>query len=120
MLCFLLHQSLGLLLLSMLDFIILPHMHGNSRSRGLRVVLLVVLHSVLLGSVLISGVLFGGELLVQLNGRSSKGCWLLWCLGSECSSPRLPALLFLVPSCPDVQRSGNLSVARVGCSVVKM
>lgn len=92
----------------------------NSRLRGLRVVLLVVLHSVLLGSVLISGVLFGGELLVLLNGRSSRGCWLLWCLGSECSTPRLPALLQLVASCRDVQRSRNLAVVRVVCSIVKM
>jgi len=97
MLCFTLDQSLSLLLLSMLDFITLPHLHGDSRLRDLRVVLLVVLYSVLLGSSLM-----GGELLALLNERSSSVCWLLWYLGFECSSSRLPVLLLLVASCRDV------------------
>ena len=81
----------------MFDSIVLPHLHGRSRSRGLRVVLLVVLRSVLLGCSLM-----GGELLALLYERSSSVCWLLWCLGFECSSSRLPALLLLFASCRDV------------------
>ena len=108
MLWFTLDQSLCLLLLSMLDFITLPHLHDVSRLRDLRIVLLVVLYGVLLGSSLM-----GGELLALLNERSSSVCWLLWCLGFESCSSRLPALLLLVASCRDVQRSGNLTVARV-------
>jgi hypothetical protein len=77
MLCLLFGLSLGLLLLSMRDSMTLPHLRGDTGSRGLRVVLLVLVRGVLLGSVLMGGVLFGGEQLVLLDGRSSSGCWLL-------------------------------------------
>jgi hypothetical protein len=77
MLCLLFDLPVGLQLLSMPYFIVLPHLHGHSQSRGLRVVLLVVLRGVLLGSSLMGGELFGGELLALLNERSSSVCWLL-------------------------------------------
>jgi hypothetical protein len=120
MLCLLFDLSMDLLLLSMLDSITLPHLRGGSQSCGLRVVLLVVLRGVLPGSVLMGGVLFGGELLVLLNGGSSRGCWLFWRLGFECSSPQLPTLVLPIASCGDVQRPENLTVARVFRSLVTM